>query len=200
MQRPFRLCDRTWSCETHQYDVGITNRGYQGVKTLFSCRDGRGGQSVKARHYYQYFPRQVGASRRRCGTDPNTREFRTLVREKLDAEVLLTGKEDKNVLDFRLPPRNAEEISQGIILTGLNIYSALMEHKGHLIEESFRFAFQAHCLLLAHRHHFGKQYTKICGEYEETALKEIEAILATLGLNVENAEIIAMMNYLNRER
>lgn len=133
-------------------------------------------------------------------TRENVESIRTLVREKLDAEVLLTGKEDKNVLDFRLPPRNAEEISQGIILTGLNIYSALMEHKGHLIEESFRFAFQAHCLLLAHRHHFGKQYTKICCEYEETALKEIEAILATLGLNVENAEIIAMMNYLNRKK
>ena len=132
-------------------------------------------------------------------TRENIESIRALVREKLDAEALLTGKEEKNVLDFRLPPRNAEEISQGIILTGLNIYSTLMEHKGDLIAESFRFAFQAHCLLLAHRYHFGKQYTKICGEYEEAALKEIEAILATLGLNIERAEIAAMMNYLNRK-
>lgn len=130
-------------------------------------------------------------------TKENINAIRAIVRKKQDYDISLQTDEDKNILDFHLPPGNAEEICQEIILIGLNLYHKLMEYGGDRVANELLFAFQAHCMLLAHRYYFNKQYAKMEQQFDKNAVAGIKSALSEIKLEIEPGEIIALMNYFN---
>jgi len=94
------------------------------------------------------------------------------------------------LLSFNNKPQNSEEISQQIILSGLNIYRQL---ENYPIKKDLEFAFLSHIMLFAHRHWFDKQY-----EHNRSfqGHEELRKILSNAKIHISDAELDALLKYI----
>jgi transcriptional antiterminator len=93
----------------------------------------------------------------------------------------------------------SEEISQEIILKGCELTQEFLSIFGHEIEESRKNAFMMHVFLLVHRCYFDQQYDYSV-RVEDCTNKHAEVIqrlLVEKGLKVNEAEIMALVQYMN---
>jgi transcriptional antiterminator len=90
---------------------------------------------------------------------------------------------------------DSEEISQEIILKGCELTQELLSMYGHEIEESRKNAFMMHVFLLVHRCYFEQQY-EYPVELNEQVIA-IQRLLEEKELKVKEAEVIALMQYMN---
>lgn len=126
-------------------------------------------------------------------TKENIDYIRELIKKDLD-EWTLEEDEFDNLLDFNLAA-DAEGISQQVIIKGLTIYNQLTNHKDLTIKDELSFAFLTHCMLLAHRHHFDKQYYDMANGEQSVAMHQIKESLNEIGVHINEDEIRALLRY-----
>jgi len=126
-------------------------------------------------------------------TKENIDFIKDLVRKKLE-ETLVEEDEFDEMLDFDMAT-DAEGISQQVIMKGLNIYNQLTKSGAFKIKDGLEFAFLTHCMLLAHRYHFNKQYRNIASNDESKATKIVRDLLKEIGVHINEDEIQALLNY-----
>lgn len=126
-------------------------------------------------------------------TKENIDYIKKRIKKDLD-EWMLEEDEFDNLLDFDLAT-DAEGISQQIIMKGLNIYHQLSGNKELMIKEDLSFAFLTHCMLLAHRYHFNKQYSNIAGRDESKGIRTVKESLNKIGVHINEDEVQALLRY-----
>jgi transcriptional antiterminator len=99
---------------------------------------------------------------------------------------------------------DSESISQEIIIKAFEIVHALEEAFPIDPKDSWKNAFMMHVFLMVHRYYFDKQYDQYLYtshqtlDSDEEMIRKVQSILEEKGLNVHEAEIITLLQYLKK--
>lgn len=99
------------------------------------------------------------------------------------------------------PNHTLEETSREVIIKGYIIYEELIQLFGNRLIEEYRSSFLLHVLLMVHRTLFQQQYrdeTQI-GQHLQKWAQRIKEIMQKQGLEIQNGELIALMQYMKSE-
>lgn len=126
------------------------------------------------------------------------------LKEKVQSLLNTNGEEYRDSITINVPNHRevSEEISQEIILKSFEISQEIMNAFAEEIIENRKDALMLHIFLMVHRCYFNKQYDNYLYtnnpiiEKRKVDVEKIKSIIADKDLPIHEAEIVALMQYL----